>query len=89
MGKLYNVKRKKESKNGNRFYTKLDMAIIKHDTAVHNSEINRGEVEKKGNNEYVSVCGCGVEGCFIHGDFASIPQEEFDKFQESKQHKHH
>lgn len=89
MAKLYsNIKRKKESKNGNRFYTDLDMATVKHDTAVQNARIKRGESKKKGNNEYISVCGCGVEGCFIHGNFESVPQEEFDRFAKNKP-KHH
>ena len=32
------AKRRKESRNGNRFYTARDMAIVKHDIAVQNSQ---------------------------------------------------
>ena len=60
------AKIKKESNNGKRFYSRLDMAIIKHDEAVRNSEVKRGEL-KITNNRYIYICGCGVEGCFIHG----------------------
>lgn len=53
---------------GRRLYTDVDMAIIKHDAAVQNSRANRGEI-KRTNNQYIAVCGCGAEGCFIHGSF--------------------
>ncbi len=61
----------KISQRGNRFYTSRDMAIIKTDTAVRNSQINRGEIIPKGENHYVVHCGCGATGCFVHGSFAS------------------
>lgn len=32
--------------------------------AQRNSQIKRGEVPDFPNN-YISVCGCGLEGCFI------------------------
>lgn len=81
MGKLEEqTRRKKYSKKHNkRFYTKLDMAIVKHDQAVRNSKINRGEIEKKG-NEYVSVCGCGREGCFIISGGDSVDKEYMDEW---------
>ena len=41
------------------------MSIIKHDTAVQNSQVNRGEVRRT-NNQKVYECGCGCEGCFLH-----------------------
>ena len=66
-------RRESRSKNGNvgkRFYTALDMAIIKHDAAVINSQVKRGEITRHG-NQYIAVCGCGVEGCFIHSSFES------------------
>ena len=89
MAHLYdNIKRKKESKHGNRFYTSLDMATIKHDTAVRNAQVKRGEVIKQGNNEYISVCGCGVEGCFVHGNFKSVSKEQFNQWLEARP-KHH
>ena len=50
---------------GKRFYTSVDMAIVKHDIAIHNSMINRKEVEKKG-TYLIKECGCGGEGCFLH-----------------------
>lgn len=71
-------KRRMESRNGNRFYTSLDMAIIKHDQMVQNAREKRGELKKTlysvagaedvplTGNRYIVVCGCGVEGCFIH-----------------------
>jgi hypothetical protein len=90
MAHLYKkIKRKKESKHGNRFYTSLDMATIKHDTATQNAQINRGEIVKKGNNDYISVCGCGFEGCFCHGNSASISKEENDKWISEGKRKHH
>ncbi len=61
------VKRRKESKNGKRLYTMLDMAVVKHDQAVRNAQVKRGEVENvEGGFEYITICGCGVEGCFLH-----------------------
>ena len=61
------IKRRNESRHqGKRFYTALDMAVIKHDAAVVNSQEKRGEIKRHA-NRYISVCGCGVEGCFIHG----------------------
>lgn len=77
------TKRRKESEHGNRFYTKLDMAIIKKDAANRNGQIKRGEVPNYGNN-YISVCGCGREGCFIHSGFNSISQEEMNKWYKNK-----
>lgn len=83
----YKAKRRNESKNFNRFYTRLDMAIIKKDAANRNGQIKRGEVPNYGNN-YISVCGCGMEGCFIHSGFNSIPQEEMNEWQKNKQPHH-
>jgi len=62
------IKRKKESKNGRRFYTGIDMAIIKKDAARRNSQIKRGEAIR-GGTEFIAVCGCGAEGCFLHGGY--------------------
>lgn len=39
---------RKESKSGKRFYTHIDMSIIKHDNAVRNSRIKRGEIVPEG-----------------------------------------
>ena len=60
------ARRQKESKNNKRLYTMVDMAIVKKDAAIRNSKIKRGEL-KRGSTEYIVVCGCGSEGCFIHG----------------------
>lgn len=54
--------------HGRRFYTATDMAMIKHDAAAQNGMARRGVVART-NNRYVVVCGCGAEGCFIHGSF--------------------
>jgi hypothetical protein len=52
------------------------MSILKHDAAIHNAKVNRGEVKKIGWTEEkalkghgfggITPCGCGREGCFIH-----------------------
>lgn len=70
------AKWRRESRNGNRFYTLVDMAILKHDAAILNSQRKRGESKPKDGYEYVAVCGCGVEGCFIHGSTERVPQEQ-------------
>lgn len=89
MAHLYkHIEKKKESRHGNRKYTALDMATIKHDEAVRNAQINRGEVVPEGNNGYISVCGCGVEGCFIHGNFASVSPEERAAWDERRRPHH-
>lgn len=62
------ITRRREGSGGKRFYTQLDMAIVKHDTAVQQARINRGEIVSKA-REYISVCGCGFEGCFIHSSY--------------------
>lgn len=51
---------------GRRFYTTLDMSVLKHDIAVVNAQRKRGELPNN-SNQYICCCGCGVEGCFIHG----------------------
>ena len=67
----YKAKSRKESaRNHNRFYTSLDMAIIKKDAANRNGQIKRGEIPVYGTN-IIYVCGCGMEGCFLHVGFNS------------------
>lgn len=73
MAKLYNVKssnkdilRRKNHRN-RRFLSQLDMSIIKHDIAVKNSEIKRGEREKSAVSG-ILICSCGSPGCAIHYD---------------------
>ena len=74
MSKLWKILRKqKESKNNKRFYTLRDMAEIKHDEAKKNSRIKRGEEITRGNNNIV-LCGCGIEGCFIHNGWNNPKQ---------------
>lgn len=69
MTKLSNIiTKRKSSLYGRRKYTDVDMACIKHDAAVKNSQVKRGEL-KRTNNQYIIECGCGAEGCFIHGSF--------------------
>lgn len=52
------------SKMGRRFYTQMDMSILKHDIAINNSKIKRGERVDSGKMT-IRECGCGVEGCFL------------------------
>lgn len=84
----YKTGRRNESLIGKRFYTRLDMAIIKKDQASRNGQIKRGEVKRYG-NEYISVCGCGTEGCFIHSGYESTikPQLIKDTVKETKENK--
>lgn len=67
--KLYQISKNRKHAGryggGRRFYTSVDMAIVKHDIAVQNSKVKRGE-EKRTNNNGIVVCGCGHEGCFLH-----------------------
>jgi hypothetical protein len=53
------------SQNGKRFYTQRDMAMVKHDIAMYNSQSNRGE-RPMTNHTKIKECGCGAEGCFLH-----------------------
>lgn len=70
MANIEYLKRRKKSsrKNERRFYSNIDMAIIKKDIAITNAMRKRKELEDHP-NQYIAVCGCGVEGCFIHGSF--------------------
>jgi hypothetical protein len=71
--KLYNItssskdtlRRKKH--RGRRFLSQSDMSVIKHDIAVKNSQIKRGERERRAESG-ISICGCGTVGCAIHYD---------------------
>lgn len=74
------VKRAKHSKRGKRFLNSRDMSEIKHQEAVYNSRLKRGEIEKKGENHYISICGCGVEGCTIHSNYANVSKEDWEFF---------
>ena len=82
--------RKESRKNHNRFYTSVDMAIIKKDADIRKAKIKRGEIVPEGGNEYIAVCGCGMEGCFMHGDCKSEEtQERHNKMCEMWPNKHH
>jgi hypothetical protein len=59
-----------------RFITQKDMAIIKHDAAVYNTKVKRGEIVPR-SIEYIGqparkingniyACSCGAVGCFVH-----------------------
>jgi len=79
----HKTKNRKESSGnriGKRFYTALDMAIIKMDQAKRNAKIKRGEAKRFG-NEYICVCGCGTEGCFIHSGYESVSKEKMNEFE--------
>jgi hypothetical protein len=60
------TQRKSSKKRERRFYTALDMAIVKKDIAIRNAKIKRGEIPNHPNH-YIYLCGCGAEGCFLHG----------------------
>ena len=65
----YKAKRREVSrKNLKRFYTSLDMAIVKKDAANRNGQIKRGEVPNYP-NRIIYACSCGAEGCFMHVGF--------------------
>ena len=81
-------KRRESNYNNNRFYTSLDMAIIKKDAANRMGQIKRSEVVDFANN-YISVCGCGREGCFIHSGWNTIPQDKMNDWSKNKQLPHH
>lgn len=68
-------KKRPTSRSNKRFFTSRDMAIIKHDDAKRNAQVKRGEI-KRGLVDFIHVCGCGVEGCFIH---SSRMPSEFDE----------
>jgi hypothetical protein len=56
--------RKTSRMRGKRFLTALDMAEVKHLTAIHNAKIKRGEVQQKARMG-VCQCGCGRETCLF------------------------
>lgn len=73
MAKLYNIetsskdKLKRNKHRNRRFLSQLDMSIIKHDIAVKNSKIKRGDRERYSESG-IYMCGCGSPGCAIHYD---------------------
>jgi len=76
-------RRKHSHYNDNRFYTMVDMAIIKKDAATRMAQIKRGEIPAFGNN-YICVCGCGREGCFLHSGHDSLPQEQVNEWAKNR-----
>jgi hypothetical protein len=73
MATLYNAvepskdKLRRQKHRGRRFLSQLDMSIIKHDIAVKNSEIKRGDRERYAETG-IYMCYCGSPGCAIHYD---------------------
>ena len=73
MSKLYDIetstkdKLKRGKHRNRRFLSQLDMSIIKHDIAVKNSEIKRGDRERYAETG-IYMCSCGSPGCAIHYD---------------------
>lgn len=90
MAKLWEKikKRKHSRKSNNRFYTSRDMAIVKHDVAVRNSRIKRGDITTT-NNHQIYECGCGAEGCFIHSSYKTMTQEQKNNFEKRLKNNHH
>lgn len=84
MAKLRNITRNrpesrwnpKTGKGHKRFYTSVDISEVKHMIAIRNSEIKRGLIVDHPNN-YISVCGCGHEGCFILGSYENPPKLDY------------
>jgi hypothetical protein len=79
MAKLYDIEESlKTERNRNRamrrfFYSSKDMSIIKHDIAVKNSRIKRGEEKDHAYNR-IYPCGCGGAGCFLHTGYDNKKQ---------------
>lgn len=67
----HKVEWRNASKQYKRRYTLLDMACIKHDAAIQKARLKRREITLKPKQDIV-ICGCGLEGCFIHTGFAQI-----------------
>jgi hypothetical protein len=91
MAKLWSLmRRRKESKLGNRFYlgkrfyTSRDMSEIKHFEAVMTGKRKRGEASNHP-NQYIVICGCGFEGCFVHGTSETQSKEDKEYWQRHKE----
>lgn len=81
----YKAKRREVSrKNLKRFYTSLDMAIVKKDAANRNGQIKRGEVPNYP-NRIIYACSCGGEGCFMHVGFENREENKKVEKQTIKQ----
>jgi hypothetical protein len=59
---------RRKNKNGRRFFTPLEMAIIYQDERNYNGMKKRGELKNEANG-YISECGCGARGCCVHGSY--------------------
>ena len=87
MAKLYEVeenskdklKREKSSnyrrKGERRFYSNLEMSIVKQDIANYNGAKKRGEMRDEPNG-YIVECGCGGRGCFVHNSYKGKTNEK-------------
>lgn len=58
-------------KKPRKFLTPIDLASVKHDNEVFNSQLARGEI--KNPEQIVRIhnikCGCGVQGCtFVYAE---------------------
>lgn len=73
--KNYIKARKASWTDSDHFLSALDMATVKHDEAIKNSQIKRGELTLKENNEYVGKCRCGARGCLFFGSFKTTEQD--------------
>lgn len=58
-------RRKRNNAKDKRFYSSLDMAIIKRDSSFKEAQIKRSVIPNYPNNG-IAHCGCGAVGCFIH-----------------------
>lgn len=79
------------TKKGNRFFTLVDMAMLKKDTAIKNREIlaihHATKIPIDILRKYqISRCTCGVEGCFALYDnmkmeepYATMYSTEYNK----------
>lgn len=73
-------------RDSRKFMTPRDMAVIKHDEAVYNARLKRGEIEEKSVHK-ISVCGCGCIGCAIHTSVDVNPfwlKEKYPEFYKKK-----
>lgn len=73
--KNYHKSKKASHSNSDHFLSTLDMAVVKHDEAIKNSQIKRGELTLKGNNEYIVKCRCGNRGCLYSSSFKTVDRE--------------
>ncbi len=54
-------------RSGGYFLTNVAMSVMKHDEAVRNSQVKRGEW-KRSNHTDIAKCGCGDVTCHFECD---------------------